>query len=73
MGRLLRTLSRTGLRRGFTEGSRAWMTVGVGATVLRLAARALASKPEVIYRTELHAGEALEIRTFKHSQRNERK
>jgi len=65
MSRLLRVLSRTGLRRGFAEGSRGWMTIGVGATLLRLAARALANKPEVTYRTELRAGEALEIRTFK--------
>jgi hypothetical protein len=69
VGLILRRLSRTGLKRGFTEGSRAWMTVGIGATVLRLAARALANKPEVIYRTELHPGEGLEIRTSKRRNR----
>ena len=61
MDRLLRRMSRTGLRRGFTEGSRAWMVVGVSATVLRLASRALANKPEVVFRTELQQGEGLEI------------
>ncbi|HZP30287.1 MAG TPA: hypothetical protein VFC99_15135 [Acidimicrobiia bacterium] len=65
MGTLLRRMSRTGLRRGLMEGSRAWMVVGVGATVLRLAGRALANRPEVVYRTELHPGEGLEIRTFR--------
>jgi hypothetical protein len=60
---LLRRLSRTGLRRGFSEGSRGWMFVGVSATMLRLARRALVSKPEVIFRTELEEGEALEILT----------
>ncbi len=65
MSNLLKRLSRTGLRRGFADGSRAWMAVGVAATGLRLASRVLAQKPEVVYRTELHPGEALEIRTSK--------
>jgi hypothetical protein len=66
---LLRRLSRTGLRRGFSEGSRAWMVVGVSATVLRLAGRVLANKPEVIYRTELQPGEGLEVMTFRGGRR----
>jgi hypothetical protein len=69
MASLLQRLSRTGLRRGFTDGSRAWMAVGVSATLLRLAGRALANKPEVIFRTELQPGEALEIHTFRKPRR----
>ena len=73
MGSLLRQLSRTGLRRGLTGGSRAWMAVGVGATLLRLAGRALSSRPEVIYRTELQPGEGLEILTSKRDKKNKKK
>jgi hypothetical protein len=62
--RLLLRLSRTGLRRGFVDGSQGWMVVGVAATMLRLAGRVLAQKPEVIYRTELQEGDSLEIRTM---------
>jgi hypothetical protein len=62
--RLLVRLSRTGLRRGFVDGSQGWMVVGVAATMLRFAGRILAEKPEVIYRTELKQGETLEIRTM---------
>jgi hypothetical protein len=40
------------------------MVVGVAATMLRLAGRVLAQKPELIYRTELQPGETLEIRTM---------
>jgi hypothetical protein len=40
------------------------MVVGVAATMLRLAGRVLAQKPEVIYRTELQEGDSLEIRTM---------
>ena len=69
MNSLLKRLSQTGLRRGFADGSRAWMTVGVAATALRLASRVLAQKPEVVYRTELQPGEALEIRTFRPGRR----
>jgi hypothetical protein len=61
--KLLQRLARTGLRRGFSEGSRGWMFVGVSATMLRLARRALVQKPEVIYRSELQEGEAIEILT----------
>jgi hypothetical protein len=63
--RLLQRLSRTGLRRGFVDGSRAWMVVGVTATMLRFAQRVVADKPELVYRTELQPGETLEIQAFK--------
>ena len=60
---LLQRLSKTGLHRGFYEGSRGWMVVGVSATMLRLARRVLVQKPEVIFRSELQQGEAIEIIT----------
>jgi hypothetical protein len=61
--KLLRRLQSTGLRRGFNEGSRVWMVVGVSATLLRLAGRVLENPPELVYRTELEPGETLEINT----------
>ena len=61
--KLLRRLQSTGLRRGFNEGSRVWMEVGVCATLLRLASRVLENPPELVYRTELEPGETLEINT----------
>jgi hypothetical protein len=65
VNRLLTWLQRNGLRRGFKEGSGPWMTVGVGAAVLRMALRAVARAygPELVYRTELRPGERLEIVT----------
>jgi hypothetical protein len=58
-------LARTGLRRGFTEGSRAWLYVGVTATALRIAHRLLVQPPETVYLDELKPGEAIEIRTVR--------
>jgi hypothetical protein len=66
VNRLLTWLQRNGFRRGLKEGSGPWMTVGVGAMVLRMALRAVARAygPEVVYRTELRPGERLEITTL---------
>jgi len=61
---LVARLSRTGLRRGLMEGSRGWLYVGVAATVLRVARRALA-EPEAVERFELKPGESIEIRTVR--------
>ena len=58
---LVQRLARTGLRRGFLEGSRGWLMVGVGLTAVRVARRVLA-EPEVRATVELNPGEAVEIR-----------
>ena len=62
MTRLLGRLARTGLRRGFLEGSSTWLVVGVTATALRAAHRLLREK-EVTATLDLKAGDAIEIRT----------
>lgn len=61
MGRLIGRLARTGLRRGFLEGSNTWLVVGVTATALRAAHRLLREK-EVTATLDLKAGDAIEIR-----------
>ncbi|HEY8215754.1 MAG TPA: hypothetical protein VIH82_01380 [Acidimicrobiia bacterium] len=57
-------LSTTGLRRGFLEGSRGWLYVGLAATTVRVLRRVLA-EPEVVERFDLRPGEAIEIRTVR--------
>jgi hypothetical protein len=59
---VLHRLSRTGLRRGFFEGSRGWMYVGVAATTVRVLHRLLAEQ-ETVERVELRPGDAIEIRS----------
>jgi hypothetical protein len=61
MTRLLGRLARTGLRRGFLEGSSTWLIVGVAATALRAAHRIL-SEPPVTATFDLKSGDAVEIR-----------
>ena len=56
-------LARTGLKRGFLEGSRTWLYVGVTAAALQVVRRAAGSAPETIYVGELKPGESIEIRT----------
>ena len=58
-------LARTGLKRGFMEGSRGWLYVGVTATALRIAHRLLVQPPETVYLDELKPGEGIEIRTVR--------
>jgi hypothetical protein len=62
LGRALRLLSRTGLRRGLS-GSRPWVVVGVAATGARLLRNLAREQPEVLYRTVLRPGERFEIVT----------
>lgn len=61
MARLLGRLARTGLKRGFLEGSRTWLIVGVAATAARAAQRILTEAP-VTATFELKPGDAVEIR-----------
>jgi hypothetical protein len=58
-------LARTGLRRGFVDGSRTWLYVGLTATAVRIARRILVQPPETVYLDELKPGEAIEIRTVR--------
>jgi hypothetical protein len=61
---LLRTLARNGLRRGLVEGRRGWLMVGVTATGLRILARVMSRKPEVVYSAELSPGDRIEVRAL---------
>jgi hypothetical protein len=61
---ILVRLSKTGLKRGFLEGSRGWLYVGLAASAVRIARRVLA-EPVVVERFELQPGETVEIRTIK--------
>jgi hypothetical protein len=63
MARLIGRLARTGLRRGFLEGSSTWLIVGVTATALRAAQRILA-EPPVTATFDLKPGDAFEIRAI---------
>jgi hypothetical protein len=57
---LLRRLVRTGFRRGMS-GSQAWLVLAISALGLRALRRLSRSAPEVVYRTELRAGDRFEI------------
>jgi hypothetical protein len=61
---ILVRLSKTGLKRGFLEGSRGWLYVGLAASAVRIARRVLA-EPVVVERFELDPGETVEIKTIK--------
>jgi hypothetical protein len=52
------------LKRGFLEGSRGWLYVGLAASAVRIARRVLA-EPVTVERFELDPGETVEIRTVK--------
>jgi hypothetical protein len=64
MAEVIARLSRTGLRRGLSDGSRGWLYVGLAATTIRVLHRVL-SEPEIVERFELRPGEAVEIRTVR--------
>ena len=64
MARVVLRLARTGLKRGFLEGSRGWLYVGLAATAVRIAQRVLA-EPTTIERLELDPRETVEIRTIR--------
>ncbi|MGH9180852.1 MAG: hypothetical protein ACRD0Q_04145 [Acidimicrobiales bacterium] len=54
-------LVRTGFRKGFLGGSRAWTVVGGAALGLRALRRLAARTPKVVYCEELAAGQSLVI------------
>lgn len=61
LSRLLRTLTRTGFRKGVMGGSRFWFTVTVIAGGLRLLQRIASHDDEVLFRQELAPGSTLVI------------
>lgn len=64
MFRIITRLSRIGFRRGFLEGSRGWLYIGLAASAVRVARRVLA-EPVAIERFDLDPGETIEIRTIR--------
>lgn len=68
MNELLRMLTRTGARRGL-GGSRGWMIAGVVAGGIRALQRFAHSEAEVLYRTEIKAGDRFEIKTRRPTKR----
>lgn len=56
---MLRFLARTGFRRGFLGGSRAWTMIGAVAVGMRLLKRLTASEPEVVFSQPIRPGEKL--------------
>ncbi len=63
MDPLLRRLMRTGFRRGMSgsRASQAWLVLGISALGVRTLRRLARTEPEVVYRTEVHAGDRFEI------------
>lgn len=61
MGGVVRFLVRTGIRRGFVGGSRAWAAVGGVAIVLRALSRLASPKPEAVFCEQLAPGESMLI------------
>ena len=65
MGSLtLRALARMGLLRGLLRGSRPWLYIGIGATVLNIFGRVAARKPIVVTEV-LRPGERVLVSHFK--------
>jgi type IV secretory pathway TrbD component len=54
---------RTGFRRGMSgsRASQAWLALGISALGVRTLRRLARTDPEVVYRTEVHAGDRFEI------------
>jgi hypothetical protein len=54
-------LVRRGLRRGLLGGETVWLVLGGGALAVRLAARALRKKDDLVFSEKLGQGESLVI------------
>ncbi|MCA1693031.1 MAG: hypothetical protein LC733_12865 [Actinobacteria bacterium] len=64
MGGLLRTLARTGFRRGLAgPGGRGWLAVGLAAGVIQFLRRK-ADEPKVSYSEQLEPGQSIVITHF---------
>ena len=62
---LLSRLVRVGFRRGMS-GSQAWLVLAVSALGLRALRKLAHPAPELVYRTELHAGDRFELAVAHH-------
>jgi hypothetical protein len=60
MDLLLRRLVRMGVRRGMS-GSQYWLVLGVSVMGVRALRRMARSSPEILYRTEVRAGDRFEV------------
>lgn len=58
---MLRTLFRTGVRKGVFGGSRPWLVIGAFAGGIRLLGRMAAREPEVVYCEKLEPGQRVVI------------
>lgn len=58
---MLRTLARTGFRKGLIGGSRPWLILGAVAGGARLLGRMARREPEVVYCEPLEPGQRLVI------------
>lgn len=61
MGALLRTLARTGFRRGIGGGGRGWLAIGLAAGVLQFLRRK-SGEPKFQISEELKPGQTMVIR-----------
>ena len=61
---LLRRARRLGLARAGVGGSRAWVTLSLVLSGVRLLRRMATRAPKVVYREELHPGEQLVVTHF---------
>lgn len=61
MSFLIRTLTRTGIRRGVMAGSRPWLVVGITGAALQLLARVARENEEVVVLDKLRPGDRFEI------------
>lgn len=59
---MLKPLMRIGLRKGVTGGSRAWLTIGLAASVIRALNNMRKPQPETLFSGELKPGETLIIK-----------
>ena len=56
---MLAALARRGLRRGFVDGSKPWMIIGVASVALRLLKALNGPDEKVLFREKLKPGESL--------------
>ena len=61
MDRLVRWAMRTGLRRGWSDGSKVWFTIGAVALGVRLLQRLAAPGKPIVISEVLEPGQALTI------------